>query len=245
MLKLLNGIFWPDKSKITIKGEVGALIEVGAGFHPLLTGRENVYINAAILGMTKKEVDEKFDSIEEFADIGDFIDAPVKYYEMARSLKLESIRKKEAKSLEDRVSSGEIEYIDSGILNDKGEKIDSIGMDEPLNQFCDFKLEKDVEELSFSMGILDEQKRTCIWSISTDNNKVKFRHLNKGKCRVIVRYKKHHLMPRAYIPNVAIRNNATGETYERILPKGFFKVTGNFLERGIVHAEEKWKLEKL
>jgi len=88
LLKLLNGIFWPDKGKITVKGRVGALIEVGAGFHPLLTGRENVYINAAILGMTKKEVDEKFDSIVEFADIGDFIDTPVKYYSSGMFVRL-------------------------------------------------------------------------------------------------------------------------------------------------------------
>jgi len=88
LLKLLNGIFWPDKGKITVKGKVGALIEIGAGFHPLLTGRENVYINAAILGMTKKEVDEKFDSIVEFADIGDFIEAPVKYYSSGMFVRL-------------------------------------------------------------------------------------------------------------------------------------------------------------
>src|SRR3990172_12411362 len=80
LLKMLNGIFWPDKGKITIKGKVGALIEVGAGFHPLLTGRENVYLNAAILGMTKAEVNAKFDDIVEFAELGDFIDAPVKSY---------------------------------------------------------------------------------------------------------------------------------------------------------------------
>ena len=80
LLKMLNGIFWPDKGKITVRGRIGALIEVGAGFHPLLTGRENVYINAAILGMSKKEVDEKFDEIVEFAEIGDFIDSPVKFY---------------------------------------------------------------------------------------------------------------------------------------------------------------------
>lgn len=88
LLKLLNGIFWPDKGKVTIKGRVGALIEVGAGFHPLLTGRENVYLNAAILGMTKKEVDEKFDSIVEFADIGDFIDTPVKFYSSGMFVRL-------------------------------------------------------------------------------------------------------------------------------------------------------------
>lgn len=88
LLKMLNGIFWPDKGKITVKGRVGALIEVGAGFHPLLTGRENVYINAAILGMTKEEVDEKFDSIVEFADIGDFIDSPVKFYSSGMFVRL-------------------------------------------------------------------------------------------------------------------------------------------------------------
>lgn len=87
-LKMLNGIFWPDKGKITVKGRVGALIEVGAGFHPLLTGRENVYINAAILGMTKKEVDKEFDQIVEFADIGDFIDAPVKFYSSGMFIRL-------------------------------------------------------------------------------------------------------------------------------------------------------------
>lgn len=88
LLKLLNGIFWPDKGKITIKGRVGALIEVGAGFHPLLTGKENVYINAAILGMAKKEVDEKFDEIVEFAGIGDFIDTPVKFYSSGKFVRL-------------------------------------------------------------------------------------------------------------------------------------------------------------
>jgi len=88
LLKLLNGIFWPDKGKITIKGKAGALIEVGAGFHPLLTGRENVYINAAILGMTKKEVEKDFDSIVEFADIGDFIDTPVKFYSSGMFVRL-------------------------------------------------------------------------------------------------------------------------------------------------------------
>ncbi|MBA7636366.1 Vitamin B12 import ATP-binding protein BtuD [subsurface metagenome] len=88
LLKLLNGIFWPDKGDIAIRGKVGALIEIGAGFHPLLTGRENVYLNAAILGMTKEEVEKKFQSIEEFADIGDFIDAPVKFYSSGMFVRL-------------------------------------------------------------------------------------------------------------------------------------------------------------
>ncbi len=88
MLKMLNGIFWPDKGQIAVKGKVGALIEVGAGFHPSLTGRENVYINGAILGMAKAEIDEQFDAIVDFADIGDFIDSPVKYYSSGMFVRL-------------------------------------------------------------------------------------------------------------------------------------------------------------
>jgi lipopolysaccharide transport system ATP-binding protein len=88
LLKMLNGIFWPDKGKITVKGKMGVLIDVGAGFHPMLTGRENIYVNAAILGMSKRETEEKFDSIVEFADIGDFIDTAVKHYSSGMFVRL-------------------------------------------------------------------------------------------------------------------------------------------------------------
>ncbi len=88
MLKMLNGIFMPDKGKIEIKGRVSALIEVGAGFHPMLTGRENVYINGTILGMSKKEIDKKFDQIVDFAELDDFIDAPVKHYSSGMYVRL-------------------------------------------------------------------------------------------------------------------------------------------------------------
>lgn len=88
LLKMLNGIFWPDRGEISIRGRVGALIAVGAGFHPVLTGRENIYVNGAILGMTKQELDKKFDAIVEFADIGDFLDTPVKYYSSGMFVRL-------------------------------------------------------------------------------------------------------------------------------------------------------------
>ncbi len=87
-LKMLNGIFMPDSGKIEIKGRVGALIEVGAGFHPMLTGRENIYINGSILGMTKKEIDKKFDEIVAFAELREFIDTPVKYYSSGMYVRL-------------------------------------------------------------------------------------------------------------------------------------------------------------
>ncbi len=88
LLKLLNGIFWPDTGQITIQGRVGALIEVGAGFHPLLTGKQNIYVNAAILGMQKKEVEEKIDAIIAFADIGDYLDTQVKFYSSGMFVRL-------------------------------------------------------------------------------------------------------------------------------------------------------------
>ncbi|MFH1878690.1 MAG: ABC transporter ATP-binding protein [Candidatus Omnitrophota bacterium] len=88
LLKMLNGIFMPDEGRIRVNGRVGALIQVGAGFHPMLTGRENIYVNGAVLGMSKKEIDRKFDSIVDFAEIGDFLDAPVKHYSSGMYVRL-------------------------------------------------------------------------------------------------------------------------------------------------------------
>ncbi|MBT1018048.1 ABC transporter ATP-binding protein [Canibacter sp. lx-72] len=79
-LKLLSGVMPPDQGWIRTRGRVAGLLEVGAGFHPDLTGRANVYLNAAILGMSKVEVDARFESILEFSEIGDFIDTEVKFY---------------------------------------------------------------------------------------------------------------------------------------------------------------------
>lgn len=80
ILKLLSGIMSPTKGKMIINGRLSALIEVTAGFHPDLTGRENVYLNGTILGMKKKEIDQKFDEIVAFSEVGEFIDTPVKHY---------------------------------------------------------------------------------------------------------------------------------------------------------------------
>lgn len=79
-LKLLSGVLRPSSGEIYTSGRIAGLLEVGAGFHPDLTGRENVYLNAAILGMSKAETDARFDDILEFSEIGDFIDTEVKRY---------------------------------------------------------------------------------------------------------------------------------------------------------------------
>lgn len=88
LLRMINGIFPPDKGKLTIRGKIGALIAVGAGFHPHMTGRENIYLNGTILGMTRTEIDKKFEEIIDFADIGEFIDSPVSTYSSGMTVRL-------------------------------------------------------------------------------------------------------------------------------------------------------------
>jgi len=88
ILKLLSRVTRPTSGRIAVKGRMSALIELGAGFHPDLTGRENVYLNAAILGLKKQEIDRKFDQIVEFAELEDFIDTPVKRYSSGMYVRL-------------------------------------------------------------------------------------------------------------------------------------------------------------
>jgi lipopolysaccharide transport system ATP-binding protein len=80
ILKLITGIMNPTKGRIDVNGRLSALIEVGAGFHPDLTGRENIYLNATILGMSRAEIERKFEAIVEFSGLKEFIDTPVKRY---------------------------------------------------------------------------------------------------------------------------------------------------------------------
>lgn len=88
LLKLLSRVTAPTKGTISYNGRVASMLEVGTGFHPELTGRENVYMNGAILGMTKAEIDRKFDQIVEFAEMEKFIDTPVKRYSSGMYVKL-------------------------------------------------------------------------------------------------------------------------------------------------------------
>lgn len=88
LLKILSQITPPTTGEIRINGTVGSLLEVGTGFHPELTGRENIFLNGAILGMKKKEIVKKFDEIVKFADIEKFLDTPVKYYSSGMYVRL-------------------------------------------------------------------------------------------------------------------------------------------------------------
>lgn len=88
LLKMLNGLIRPDEGSITMHGRVGALIELGAGFNPILTGRENIYNNGAVLGFTKEEINSKFDQIVAFAELEEFIDMPVQHYSSGMKVRL-------------------------------------------------------------------------------------------------------------------------------------------------------------
>ncbi|MFV0234521.1 ABC transporter ATP-binding protein [Empedobacter falsenii] len=88
LLKVLNGLYSPDKGQVVMRGKIGALIELGAGFNPILSGRENIYNNAAILGFTKEEVNQKIQSIIDFSEIEDFIDMPVQNYSSGMKVRL-------------------------------------------------------------------------------------------------------------------------------------------------------------
>lgn len=88
LLRMLNGLIKPDKGRIEMRGRVGALIALGAGFNPILTGRENIYVNASVLGLSKKETDGKLEEIIDFAEIDEFIDSPVQTYSSGMQVRL-------------------------------------------------------------------------------------------------------------------------------------------------------------
>ncbi|MFW6139854.1 MAG: ABC transporter ATP-binding protein [Acidobacteriota bacterium] len=88
LLKVVAGIAKPTSGSVSVQGKVSALIELGAGFHPEITGRENIYINGVMLGLSKEEIDRKFNDIVKFAELEDFIDAPVKTYSSGMYMRL-------------------------------------------------------------------------------------------------------------------------------------------------------------
>ena len=88
LLKLMTKIIYPNVGKITTNGKLTSLLELGAGFHDDFTGRENIYFNASIFGLTSKEIDKKIDEIIEFSELGDFIDSPIRTYSSGMYMRL-------------------------------------------------------------------------------------------------------------------------------------------------------------
>ncbi|MGA1791614.1 MAG: ABC transporter ATP-binding protein [bacterium] len=333
MLRMLNGIFMPDKGRIEIKGKVGALIEIGAGFHPLLTGRENIYINGMILGLTKKEINDKIEEIIAFADIGNFIDSPIKFYssgmfvrlgfsiavnvrpeillidevlsvgdlsfqnkclrklaelrekanavvfvshnlEHVRNLcdkvlilnngkqifsgntdkaiveyqhlmdqkRLDSLENGRGFELVGHISSGEIIFADSGILDKSRNKTNEISVGDELMVFFELEVKKDIKDIYFSLGIHNEREELCIWHISNESESPGFSHFSKGIYRILARIEKPNLVPGVYTLSFAARNSETKETYERLVKYKKFVIKGNRISRGIVSTDIEWSM---
>jgi ABC-2 type transport system ATP-binding protein len=88
LLKLISGVMSPDQGRVLTRGRIAGLIEVGAGLHPDLSGRQNVYLNGAILGMSESEINRKFDSIVDFSEVGKFLDTEVRHYSSGMFMRL-------------------------------------------------------------------------------------------------------------------------------------------------------------
>lgn len=116
LLKVISGILKPTRGTLEVHGNIQPLIEIGAGFDPEFSGRENIYFNSYMLGFTKAQVDERIDDIIAFTDIGEFIDAPVKYYSSGMQVRLAftiaTTVQPEILILDEMLSAGDVAFID-------------------------------------------------------------------------------------------------------------------------------------
>ena len=160
LLKLLSRITYPTRGEINIFGKVASLLEVGTGFHPELTGRENVYLNGAILGMPKKEIAEKFEQIIDFSGINKFIDTPVKRYSSGMYVRLAfsvaAHLETEILIVDEVLAVGDIEFQKKCL-----EKMEDLGRDGRTVIFVSHQLES-IEKLCDS-AIVMEAGRVAIY----------------------------------------------------------------------------------
>lgn len=116
LLKVISGILKPTRGDIHVNGSIQPLIEIGAGFDPEFSGRENIYFNSYMLGFTKKQVDERLQDIIEFTELGDFIDVPVKYYSSGMLVRLAftiaTSVQPEILILDEMLSAGDVAFVD-------------------------------------------------------------------------------------------------------------------------------------
>lgn len=158
LLKLMTKIIYPNKGKITTNGKVTSLLELGAGFHPDFSGRENIYFNASIFGLTRKEIDDRIETIIEFSELGQFIDNPVRTYSSGMYMRL-------AFSVAINVNA-DILLID---------EILSVG-DEHFQNKCFNKmleLKNEGKTMVFVTHSMDAVKRLCNRAIWLSNGKIK------------------------------------------------------------------------
>lgn len=357
LLRVLNGIFPPDKGSVKIRGRIGGLIAVGAGFHPHMTGRENIILNGAILGMSRKELKAKEKEIIEFADIGDFIDAPIATYSSGMKVRLgfaiavhvepetllidevlavgdESFKNKALRKLNElRKAAGamlfishsmdsvsvlcdrvivlnqgkvhfsgstqegiesyyylswekvvkntefkkdkmlleskkvrmqpEIEYIDSGFINESGEKVNSFDFGKSIYCFYEIRSMEDVSCPAVSIGIRDDRMNLLVTSnarVSDETNEFKAYKpdfvMKKGKkYKFYVEFKNPSFSPGLYRLAVSVSNCETLEKYQMIdttemtiedqnQSLDLMFTRGRMIPSGIHILNAQWKIEE-
>lgn len=160
ILKLIAGVMWPTKGKVKVIGKISPLIELGAGMHPELTGRENIFLNGSILGLTQKEISKNFDSIVDFAELHGFIDQPVKHYSSGMYMRL-------AFAIAIHVQP-EILIVDEILAVG-----DSAFQEKCFSRMEEFKKSKEIT-IIFVSHSLGQVEKFCTRCIYINNNQVKY-----------------------------------------------------------------------
>ncbi len=203
LLKILSRITEPTEGRVILKGRVGSLLEVGTGFHPELTGRENIYLNGAILGMSKKEIDRKFDEIVDFAEIEKFLDTPVKRYSSGMYV---------------RLAFAVAAHLEPEIL--LVDEVLAVG-DAAFQKKCLGKVGDVAKEgrtvlfVSHNMAAIEKLTRRSIWidtgAIKFLGNTIKAIHNYLHNSTSALALKNQRLDGGYYIKNVAVRSDSTKE----------------------------------
>lgn len=169
LLKILSQITPPTKGKITLRGRVASLLEIGTGFHPELTGKENIYLNGAILGMTRTEIRKKFNDIIKFADIHKFLDTPVKRYSSGMRVRLAfaiaAHLEPEILLVDEVLAVGDISFQKKSLG-----KMDSISKEGRTVLFVSHNMQA-IRSLCSRAILLDQGKKICDGDVNTVINK--------------------------------------------------------------------------
>ncbi|MGD9124080.1 MAG: ABC transporter ATP-binding protein [Desulfarculaceae bacterium] len=151
LLKILAGIYKPDQGSVNVKGRIASLIELGAGFHPEFTGRENVFLNGTILGLSKQEISKRFDQIVTYSGLGDYIDAPVRTYSSGMYVRL-------GFSVAVNVDP-EVLLVDEVLA--VGDEAFAHKCEDKINEFC--RSGKTICMVTHDMGAVDKFANEVIW----------------------------------------------------------------------------------
>src|SRR3990172_5915873 len=169
ILKLISKVTYPDSGEITVNGKIGAFIELGAGLHPELSGRENIYLYGAILGMKKKEIDEKFGDIVKFSGLRKFLDTPIKRY---------------SSGMYARLGFSVVSFMDPDIL--LIDEVLAVG-DKNFQEKCLLKMQeftKSNKAIIFVSHNMDAIKSVCSRVIYLENGEIK----KTGKSQDVIDY---------------------------------------------------------